>query len=115
MYKRQGLLPASGEIIYLGERQGAARQVEKRVRQGITLVPEKRELFGEMSVADNLLPVSYTHLDVYKRQDRRLLYSFDNFNFKQERKSRETSIEKQLFWSLAFHLKLFVKFAFTQS
>ena len=44
-----------GEIVYLGERQGAERQVEQLVRQGMTLVPEKRELFGEMSVEDNLL------------------------------------------------------------
>ena len=50
-----GLLPAQGEIVYLGERQGAERQVEQLVRQGMTLVPEKRELFGEMSVEDNLL------------------------------------------------------------
>ena len=50
-----GLLPASGEIVYLGERQGAERSVEKLVRQGMTLVPEKRELFAEMSVEDNLL------------------------------------------------------------
>ena len=50
-----GLLPARGEIVYLGERQGAGRSVEKLVRQGMTLVPEKRELFAEMSVEDNLL------------------------------------------------------------
>ena len=31
-----GLLPAQGEIVYLGELQGAERQVEKLVRQGIT-------------------------------------------------------------------------------
>lgn len=50
-----GLLPARGEIAYLDEWQGPERQVEALVRQGITLVPEKRELFGEMSVRDNLL------------------------------------------------------------
>ncbi|MQY52420.1 ABC transporter ATP-binding protein [Rhodocyclus gracilis] len=50
-----GLLPARGEIVYLGQRQGSDRQVEQLVRQGMTLVPEKRELFGEMSVEDNLL------------------------------------------------------------
>jgi branched-chain amino acid transport system ATP-binding protein len=64
-----GLLPASGEIIYLGERQGAARQVEKRVRQGITLVPEKRELFGEMSVADNLLLGAFDRYRVGHRDE----------------------------------------------
>jgi branched-chain amino acid transport system ATP-binding protein len=50
-----GLLPVRGEITYLGRRQGADREVEQLVRQGMTLVPEKRELFGEMSVYDNLL------------------------------------------------------------
>ena len=50
-----GLLPAKGDISYLGERQGADRQVEHLVRHGMTLVPERRELFGEMSVEDNLL------------------------------------------------------------
>ncbi|MCM8595283.1 ABC transporter ATP-binding protein [Accumulibacter sp.] len=50
-----GLLPASGEILYLGEYQGAGRSVEQLVRLGMTLVPEKRELFSEMSVEDNLL------------------------------------------------------------
>ncbi|WP_300452050.1 ABC transporter ATP-binding protein [Accumulibacter sp.] len=50
-----GLLPVRGDIVYLGERQDAGRSVEKLVRQGMTLVPEKRELFAEMSVEDNLL------------------------------------------------------------
>ncbi len=50
-----GLLPARGEIAYLGERNVGQRSVEQRVRQGMTLVPEKRELFAEMSVEDNLL------------------------------------------------------------
>jgi branched-chain amino acid transport system ATP-binding protein len=50
-----GLLPATGEIIYMGHAQGREREVEQLVRQGMTLVPEKRELFAEMSVEDNLL------------------------------------------------------------
>jgi branched-chain amino acid transport system ATP-binding protein len=50
-----GLLPTRGEVAYCGERLGAEHAVEHRVRQGMTLVPEKRELFAEMSVEDNLL------------------------------------------------------------
>ena len=50
-----GLLPADGSIVYLGHAQGRNREVETLVRQGMTLVPEKRELFAEMSVEDNLL------------------------------------------------------------
>ena len=50
-----GLLPASGDIVYMGHGQRGERQVESLVRQGMTLVPEKRELFAEMSVEDNLI------------------------------------------------------------
>ena len=50
-----GLLPATGDIVYMGQGQGREREVETLVRHGMTLVPEKRELFAEMSVEDNLL------------------------------------------------------------
>ena len=50
-----GLLPTAGDIVYLGHSQGREREVEYLVRHGMTLVPEKRELFAEMSVEDNLL------------------------------------------------------------
>jgi branched-chain amino acid transport system ATP-binding protein len=49
-----GLLPSKGEIRFRGEVQRACK-VEHLVALGMTLVPEKRELFGEMSVEDNLL------------------------------------------------------------
>lgn len=50
-----GLLPrSSGEIRFLGSIQSEI-EVERMVAMGMTLVPEKRELFGEMSVEDNLL------------------------------------------------------------
>ncbi|MBL8489698.1 MAG: ABC transporter ATP-binding protein [Rhodocyclaceae bacterium] len=50
-----GVLPASGgEIAFLGEVLADA-EVEDMVARGMTLVPERRELFGEMSVEDNLL------------------------------------------------------------
>jgi branched-chain amino acid transport system ATP-binding protein len=50
-----GLLPSAGEITYMGQPRPREREVEQLVRQGMTLVPEKRELFAEMSVEDNLL------------------------------------------------------------
>ena len=50
-----GLLPATGDIIYMGHPRRHADEVEALVRQGMTLVPEKRELFAEMSVEDNLI------------------------------------------------------------
>jgi branched-chain amino acid transport system ATP-binding protein len=48
-----GLLPAEGTIRYLGEPLDGL-EVEARVARGLVLVPEKRELFASMSVADNL-------------------------------------------------------------
>ncbi len=53
-----GALPANGaadgEICFDGaDCNGVA--IERRVARGMTLVPEKRELFGEMTVEDNLL------------------------------------------------------------
>jgi branched-chain amino acid transport system ATP-binding protein len=52
-----GVLPAggsaSGRIAFLGE-DCAALAVEERVRRGMSLVPETRELFATMSVEDNL-------------------------------------------------------------
>ncbi len=48
-----GLLPARGDVTYLGARVGAMA-VEQRVARGLILVPERRELFAAMSVADNL-------------------------------------------------------------
>jgi branched-chain amino acid transport system ATP-binding protein len=50
-----GLLPrTAGEVGFLGTRLGEI-EVERMVAMGMILVPEKRELFGEMSVEDNLL------------------------------------------------------------
>jgi branched-chain amino acid transport system ATP-binding protein len=48
-----GLLPARGELSYLGA-PAARLTVEQRVARGLVLVPERRELFAAMSVADNL-------------------------------------------------------------
>ncbi len=49
-----GLLPLQGDVAYFG---AAMRRptVEALVRAGVGLIPETRELFGSMSVADNLL------------------------------------------------------------
>jgi branched-chain amino acid transport system ATP-binding protein len=49
-----GLLPSRGQITVSGEPVGRP-SVEAMVARGVALVPEKRELFGEMSVEDNLL------------------------------------------------------------
>ncbi len=59
-----GLLRARGGLTYEGS-DLQLFDVEERVEHGICLVPERRELFGEMSVADNLLLGAYT-----RRRDR---------------------------------------------
>ncbi|MGH8849433.1 MAG: ABC transporter ATP-binding protein [Casimicrobiaceae bacterium] len=48
-----GLLPSRGDIVYAGARVNRAK-VEQRVAQRLCLVPERRELFAAMTVADNL-------------------------------------------------------------
>jgi len=48
-----GILPLKGDVTFAGE--SVARQdIEDRVAAGLSLVPEHRELFGTMSVEDNL-------------------------------------------------------------
>jgi branched-chain amino acid transport system ATP-binding protein len=49
-----GLLPSRGTVRYEGELIGG-EDVEGRVARGLVLVPERRELFAEMTVADNLM------------------------------------------------------------
>ncbi len=53
-----GSLPSSGaaagKVVY-GQHDVGGWQVERRVAAGMSLVPERRELFGSMSVQDNLL------------------------------------------------------------
>ncbi len=53
-----GLLPSSGGVRYDG-RDLRYVSPEARVAEGLCLVPEKRELFATMSVADNLILGGY--------------------------------------------------------
>ncbi|MCP5268108.1 MAG: ABC transporter ATP-binding protein [Zoogloeaceae bacterium] len=62
-----GLLPGQGEVVYIGRSLGNDDEVEERVGLGLTLVPEKRELFADMSVEDNLLLGAF---DRYRRGQR---------------------------------------------
>ncbi|AMN41244.1 ABC transporter ATP-binding protein [Rhodoplanes sp. Z2-YC6860] len=54
-----GLLPSKGGLRYEGA-DLYALPTEERVRRGICLVPERRELFTEMTVEDNLILGAYT-------------------------------------------------------
>jgi branched-chain amino acid transport system ATP-binding protein len=57
-----GLLRSTGQMFFQGS-DLAKLDVESRVERGLCLVPEKRELFSDMSVADNLLLGSYSLRD----------------------------------------------------
>ncbi|GBF06312.1 leucine/isoleucine/valine transporter subunit [Deinococcus aerius] len=54
-----GVLPSSGEITYGGESLRGV-PLEGRVARGISLVPERRDLFASMTVADNLQLGAYS-------------------------------------------------------
>ncbi|EZI24428.1 amino acid/amide ABC transporter ATP-binding protein 2, HAAT family [Pseudomonas extremaustralis] len=49
-----GLLPSQGQVTYAGQPLLAHHDVAQRIDKGMALVPESRELFGLMSVEDNL-------------------------------------------------------------
>ena len=49
-----GLLPSRGEVAFDGSIESVP-EVERMVVRGMNLVPEKRELFGSMTIEDNLL------------------------------------------------------------
>ncbi|MGA8694016.1 MAG: ABC transporter ATP-binding protein [Xanthobacteraceae bacterium] len=53
-----GLLHSRGKMFFDGADLGRL-DVEERVERGFCLVPERRELFGDMLVADNLLLGAY--------------------------------------------------------
>lgn len=46
--------PASGEIFLKGK-SISGQAAERTIKQGISLIPEKREIFGNLTVLDNLL------------------------------------------------------------
>ena len=56
-----GVLPASGDVRLLGQPERGS--IEMRVAHGLSLVPEKRELFATMTVEDNLLLGAKVRLD----------------------------------------------------
>ncbi len=62
-----GLLPSQGSVQYLGKSILAHHDVAQRVGKGLTLVPESRELFAPMTVADNLVLGSFSQ---YRRGHR---------------------------------------------
>ncbi|WP_049058724.1 ABC transporter ATP-binding protein, partial [Achromobacter xylosoxidans] len=83
-----GVLPSRGEIVFGGKRQEHA-EIEEMVAAGMNLVPEKRELFAEMSVEDNLMLGAF---DRFRRglrdQDQTLAEVYDLFPRLRERRAQ---------------------------
>ncbi len=51
--------PSDGEILFLGEKLNGLPP-HRIVRRGVSLIPERRELFGNLTVYENLLMGGYT-------------------------------------------------------
>jgi branched-chain amino acid transport system ATP-binding protein len=73
-----GLLPSSGTLRFEGD-DLQALDVEARVERGLCLVPEKRELFGELTVLDNLQLGAYSRRLRSDALKRRLQFVYDRF------------------------------------
>jgi branched-chain amino acid transport system ATP-binding protein len=83
-----GLLPSSGRIRLDGA-DISDLDVEARVERGLCLAPEKRELFGEMSVLDNLRLGAFIRRRA--RHDSDLAAVFDLFPRLSERRRQRAS------------------------
>ncbi len=68
-----GMVPARSGVIWLDDQRLSGRPPHKTVRLGVGYVPEGRQIFGSMSVMDNLIMGSYP---LYSRKwFRNLLYA----------------------------------------
>ncbi|MFA7280121.1 MAG: ABC transporter ATP-binding protein [Sterolibacterium sp.] len=87
-----GLLPrTSGEIAFLGETLREV-EVERMVARGMNLVPEKRELFGGMSVEDNLLLGAFMRRRLGHRDERETMEQvYDIFPRLRERHKQQAA------------------------
>ncbi|CAN5721326.1 ABC transporter ATP-binding protein [soil metagenome] len=82
-----GLLPSTGSLSFEGTDLHRL-DVEDRVECGLCLVPERRELFGEMTVIDNLVLGAYSkHLSRTARRQR-LDYVYERFPRLAERRTQ---------------------------
>ena len=85
-----GLLPSKGLLRFEGEDLHGL-DVEARVERGLCLVPEKRELFGDLSVLDNLQLGAYATKLRGEALRRRLQSVYDRFPRLGERRSQRAS------------------------
>jgi branched-chain amino acid transport system ATP-binding protein len=82
-----GLLPSKGESWYDAQ-DLRLLSTEERVRRGICLVPERRELFTEMTVADNLVLGAYTRWRDREAVQRDLQEVYERFPRLSERRGQ---------------------------
>jgi len=84
-----GILPGKGSIEFEGH-SIQELTLEERVMLGIALVPEKRELFGSMSVEDNLVLGAYRQVRLHNKRWRdRLTDVYTLFPRLQERRAQQ--------------------------
>jgi len=82
-----GLLSARGRMVFQGSDIGKI-SVEDRVERRLCLVPEKRELFGELSVLDNLQLGAYSKRLRADALKKRLQSVYDRFPRLAERRAQ---------------------------
>jgi branched-chain amino acid transport system ATP-binding protein len=83
-----GILPSQGGIEFNGI-ELSSLTLEERVMLGISLVPERRELFGTMSVEDNLVLGAFRQVRLQNKQWRdQIEVVFDLFPRLKERRTQ---------------------------
>jgi branched-chain amino acid transport system ATP-binding protein len=85
-----GLLPSKGVLRFEGE-DLHGMDVEARVERGLCLVPEKRELFGELTVLDNLQLGAYARRMSGDALRKRLQWVYERFPRLAERRSQRAN------------------------
>ena len=85
-----GLLPSTGTLRFEGE-DLRRLDVEARVERGLCLVPEKRELFGELSVLDNLMLGAFVRRSRGGALKQSLQVVYDRFPRLAERRKQRAS------------------------
>jgi branched-chain amino acid transport system ATP-binding protein len=84
-----GLLPSTGEMMFDGA-DLRRLDVEARVERGFCLVPESRELFGDLTVEDNLVLGGYVGRRDRAALRRSLEQVYDRFPRLRERRTQTT-------------------------
>jgi len=87
MQSVMGLIPAASGKISFNGKDISGLPTHKRVKEGLTEVPEGRHIFQELSVKDNLLIGAYLDTDK-ARQAKNLEAVYENFPRLKERSSQ---------------------------